>query len=118
MDWNEILFEPRHLGVPSGVSKMISEPMSYLAQTVHLSYTKTNNISKWTKNELSYEPRHQGVPSGGSKMISKAMVHFAQTVPLSCTKTNTVSKRTETGFHLSLVTKDYNPVHPNQFLRL
>jgi hypothetical protein len=41
--------EPHHLGVPSGVSKMIYEPKVYWAQTVHLSCTKTNTVSKWTK---------------------------------------------------------------------
>jgi hypothetical protein len=43
---NEIPHDPRHLGVPSGVSKMISEPMVRLAQTMHLSCTNTNTISK------------------------------------------------------------------------
>jgi hypothetical protein len=43
------------------------------------------------------------------------MVHMAQTVHLSCTKTNTVSKRTETSFHLSLITQEYLPVHLNNF---
>jgi hypothetical protein len=37
------------LGVPSGVSKMISVPMVHLAQTIHLSCTDTNTISKWSK---------------------------------------------------------------------
>jgi hypothetical protein len=45
-------------------------------------------------------------------MSSEAMIHLAQTVRLSCTETNTVSKRTETSFHLTLVTKEYHPVHP------
>jgi hypothetical protein len=51
-------------------------------------------------------------------MIYEAMVHLAQTVHLSCTKTDTVSKWTETGFHLSLVTQEYHPVHLKQFLSL
>jgi hypothetical protein len=46
------------------------------------------------------------------------MVHLAQTMQLSCTETNTVSKRTEMSFHLSLVTQEYHPVHPKQFLSL
>ena len=46
MDQNELSLEPRHLGVPSGVSEMISEPMVRLAQTVHLSCTDTNTVSK------------------------------------------------------------------------
>jgi hypothetical protein len=56
------------------------------------------------QNELPFEPRHLGVPSGESKTISEAMVYLAQSVHLSCTETNIVSKRTETSFHLSLVT--------------
>jgi hypothetical protein len=52
MDWNEIPFEPRHLGVPSDASKMISEAMVYLWQTVHLSCTETNTVSKHT--EMSF----------------------------------------------------------------
>jgi hypothetical protein len=51
-------------------------------------------------------------------MISKPMVHLAQTVHLSCIETNTVSKWIETSFHLSLVTQEYHPVHPKQFLSL
>jgi hypothetical protein len=70
------------------------------------------------RNELLFEPRHLGVPSGASKTISEAMVHLAQTVHLSCTETNTVSKRTETSFHLSLVTHKYLQVHLKQFLSL
>jgi gamma-glutamylcysteine synthetase len=35
--------------VPSGASKMISKPTVCLAQTMHLSCTDTNTISKWTK---------------------------------------------------------------------
>ena len=48
MDPNNLPLEPRHLGVPSGVSKTISKPMVCLAQTVHLS----NTVSKWTKMRL------------------------------------------------------------------
>jgi hypothetical protein len=46
MDRNKILHDPRHLGVPSGVSKIIYEAMLRLVQTVDLSCTETNNISK------------------------------------------------------------------------
>ena len=42
MERREIPQDPRHLGVPSGASKMISEPIVRLAQTVHLSCTDTN----------------------------------------------------------------------------
>jgi hypothetical protein len=43
---NEILHDPRHLGVLSGRSKMISELMVRSAQTVHLSRIKISNVSK------------------------------------------------------------------------
>jgi hypothetical protein len=36
-DWNKPPLEPCHLGVPSVVSKTISEPMVHLVQTMHLS---------------------------------------------------------------------------------
>jgi hypothetical protein len=49
MNWIKHQHEPRHLGVPSDVSKMISEPTVCLAQTVHLSCTDTNTFTKWTK---------------------------------------------------------------------
>jgi hypothetical protein len=56
MDQNEIAHDPRHLAVPLGVSKMISEPMEHSAQTVHLSCTNTNNVSKWT--EMRFHMTH------------------------------------------------------------
>jgi hypothetical protein len=46
------------------------------------------------------------------------MVRLVQTANLSCTETNTVSKRTKMSFHLSLVTQEYHPLHPKQFLSL
>jgi hypothetical protein len=47
-DRNELPLEPRHLGVPSGVSKMIFELIVCLAQCFQLSYTNTKTVSKWT----------------------------------------------------------------------
>jgi hypothetical protein len=38
--------DPRHLGVPSGASKMIYEPVVRLTQTEHLSCTDANIVSK------------------------------------------------------------------------
>jgi hypothetical protein len=40
---------PRHLGVPSSASKMISMPMVCSVQTMHLPCTNINTVSKWTK---------------------------------------------------------------------
>jgi hypothetical protein len=104
MDWNEISQDPRHLGVPPGVSKMIYKLMVCLAQIMHLSCTDTNTVSKRTENEIPLEPRHLGVQLGGAKTISEPIVHSGQTVHPSCTDTNTVSKSTKMGFHKSHVT--------------
>jgi hypothetical protein len=49
MDQNELSLDPSHLGVPSGVSKMISEPIACSAQTVHQPCLEINTISKRTK---------------------------------------------------------------------
>jgi hypothetical protein len=70
----KVSLEPLLLGVPSGASKMISELMVHLVQTVHLSRVKISTIPKRT--ELSLEPRHLAVPSGASKMISELMVRL------------------------------------------
>jgi hypothetical protein len=42
--------DPRHLGVPSGASKTIYEPMVCSVQTVHLSCVKIRTISKRTEH--------------------------------------------------------------------
>jgi hypothetical protein len=52
MDQNELPLEPRDLGVQSGASKTIYEPMVRLVQTVHLSCTDTNAVSKRTKTRF------------------------------------------------------------------
>jgi hypothetical protein len=52
LDQNKIPHDPRHLGVPSGASKMISEAGERLAQTVHLSCVKICSISKWTESSI------------------------------------------------------------------
>jgi hypothetical protein len=48
-DQNEHPLQPCHLDVPSGASKTISVPMVRLAQTVHLSCTENNTVSKWAE---------------------------------------------------------------------
>jgi hypothetical protein len=59
--WNEssFLVDPHHLGVPSGASKSIYEPMARLAQTVHRSCTDTNTVSKRTETRfhITHSPR-------------------------------------------------------------
>jgi hypothetical protein len=52
MDQNVLPLEPRHLEVSSGASKMISEPVVRLAQSMHLSCTDTNTVSKPTETRF------------------------------------------------------------------
>ena len=65
---------------------MISEPMVRLAQTVDLSCTDTNTVSK--EKEVR---SHMG--SGASKTISEPTVRSTQTVHLSCFKISTMSEK-------------------------
>ena len=51
MDWNELPLETHRLGLRSGASKRISEPMVRLAPTMHLYCTDTNS-SKQTKTRF------------------------------------------------------------------
>jgi hypothetical protein len=55
-DRNELPFDPRHLGVPSFVPKMISKPVACSSQSVHLSCIEINTVSKWT--ETSFHVTH------------------------------------------------------------
>jgi hypothetical protein len=76
---NEHPLEPRHLGVPSCVSRTISEPMVHSAQTMHLSCTDTKTISKWT--ETRFHMTHVVTPQVFSCIIalhyrSISMHHF------------------------------------------
>jgi hypothetical protein len=73
MDRNELPFELRHLGVPSGASKMISKHVVRLVETMHLSCTETNSIQT-DQNEILNDPRHLEVLSGASKMTSEPIV--------------------------------------------
>jgi hypothetical protein len=102
--------DPRHLGVPSGTSKMIYQPMVHLTQTEHLSCTDANTVSKIDQNKIPHDPPHLGVPSGASNTIFEPTVCSTQTVHQSCIKSSTISKRTKLSFHLSLVTKESHRV--------
>jgi hypothetical protein len=51
-NWMKHPLELRHLGVFSSASEIISEPTVSLAQTLNLSYTDTNTISKWIKTRF------------------------------------------------------------------
>ena len=54
--WGELSLEPRHLGVPSGASKAISEQMVRLAQNVLLSCTDPYTVSK--QKEVRFHMTH------------------------------------------------------------
>jgi hypothetical protein len=82
MDRNELPLDPHHIRVPLG-SKMISEPIVHMAQTMHVSCVKINTISKQTENELPLDPRHLGVPSGAPQNDIRAYCTFgANHVPI------------------------------------
>jgi hypothetical protein len=84
-DRTELPLEPRHLGVPSSASKMISMPMVRSLQTLHLSCTDTNTVSKWTKTR--FHTTH--ITYEFHRVRPKLFMH------LSCVKISTISKRTE-----------------------
>jgi hypothetical protein len=69
MDQNELPLDPCHLGVPSGVPKMISMAVANSAQTVHLSRAETNTIQTG-QNKFPLDIYYIGVPSGVPKAIS------------------------------------------------
>jgi hypothetical protein len=104
-DRNEILHDPGHPGVVSGVSKAIFEPVVRSTQTEHLPCIKNSTNSKRTKTNIHFSLVNLEVPSGAFKIISEPTVRLAQTVQLSYTDTNTVSKRTKMRFHMT-------PHHP------
>jgi hypothetical protein len=103
MDRNEFLLDPRHLGAQSGAAKMISEPVVRSAQTVHLSCTETNTISKQTETSfhLTYITcvYHQVCPNHfharGTFGANRAHVF---------PENKTISKRIKMSFHLIHVT--------------
>jgi hypothetical protein len=66
---------PRHLGVPSGVSKITFEPLECLVQTLH----RNLQCLQTDQNEIPHDPRHLGVTSGPFKMISELVARSAQT---------------------------------------
>jgi hypothetical protein len=52
MDRYEHPLDPHHIGVPSGGSKMISDPMVCSVQTMHLSCADINTIPTQTKTSF------------------------------------------------------------------
>jgi hypothetical protein len=117
MDQHEIPHDPRHLGVPSGASKTISEDVVRLAKPcTYLASRLALYRMNWIKHPL--ELHHLGVLSSASKTISKPTVCLAQTMHLSLTDTNTISKWTKTRYHMTHTTLEFHWVCLKQFLRL
>jgi hypothetical protein len=96
--------DPRHLGVPSGVSKTIYEPMVRLTQNRAPILHRRWHCLKADGNEIPHDSRHLEVPSWASNTIYEPMVRSTQTMHQYCIKSSTISKRTEPSFHLRLVT--------------
>jgi hypothetical protein len=62
------------------------------------------NCLQTDRNEILHDPCHIGDPPVASKTIFEPKVCSAKTMHISCVKISTISKRTESSFHLSLVT--------------
>jgi hypothetical protein len=97
MDPNGIPHDPRHLGVPSGASKMISEPVVHLAQTIHLSCVKISTISKRTKSSfhlsLVTQECHRACPKWFLRLCyhwHKLCTYLAPTLTLSQNRPNKI----------------------------
>jgi hypothetical protein len=52
MSWIKHIHDPHNLGATSNAFKMIYVPTICLEQTVNLSWTDTNTVSKWTKTRF------------------------------------------------------------------
>jgi hypothetical protein len=87
MDRNEFTLDPRHVGVPSVVPKMISKPMVVRFKP-SLSCMEFNTISKQTK--MSFHLIH--ITIGCAQSYARTYGHSAQTINLSCVEINNVSK--------------------------
>jgi hypothetical protein len=126
MDKNKILDDPCHLWVPTGASKMISDPMVYLVQTMHLSGARVRPkqfLSLWyvrrkpcsylaptlttSPNRLKWDSTWSTSPRNSIGCVQnyfEPLVRSTQTMHLSCIKISTISKWTKRSFQLSLVT--------------
>jgi hypothetical protein len=91
MDQNDIPHDTRHLGVPSGASKMIlslwyvwRKQCTYIASTLI-------HCPNWPKRDSTWpsSPRSSIRYIHASKMIYEPMVRLTQMVHLSCTHSDT-----------------------------
>ena len=92
-----------NLGVPSGASKTISEPMVRFGKIVQLSYINTNTVSKRTEGDSTW-PTSPRSSIGCVQNDFRAYGSSVETMHQSCIKISTISKWTKTSFQLSIVT--------------
>jgi hypothetical protein len=78
MDRSKLPLKPCHVGVPSGVSKMIYQPMVHSVQTKHVSCDKINTISKRTETGFLLTHVTKGVPSSAPKTFSEPISRSVQ----------------------------------------
>jgi hypothetical protein len=90
---------------------MISEPMVCLAQTMHLSCADTNTVSKW-KEVRFHMPKSPRSSIGCVQNDFRAYGTFDANRATILRQDHTISVRTETSFHLSLITQWYHQVYP------
>jgi hypothetical protein len=136
-DRTELLVEPRHLGVPSSASKTISMPMICSLETVHLSCTDTNIVSKRTKMRfhttyVTYEfhrvrpklfmslwyVQYKPCTYLASRLAVSPMDRTELHQTFISTDANNVSKQIETRFHMTHITKEFHRVPQIMFLSL
>jgi hypothetical protein len=102
-DQSELPLDPRHLGLPLGAPKMISEPIACLAQMGYLSCVEISTISKETKRaSICHTSPRSSI--GSAQKDFRAYSTFSATVHLSCMLINTISKQTKVIFHLTHIT--------------
>jgi hypothetical protein len=111
--WTEHSLGPRHLEVPSGVSNTISEPTVRLAQTVHLSCTDTNTISK--QKEVRFHMIH--ITKKYHRVHPKRFpsLWYVRHKPRTYLASRLALSSNRPSFHLSLVTDQYSRVGPKWF---
>ena len=117
-DRTKIPLEPLHQGVPSCASKIVSQPMVHQAQTVYLSCTETNTISKET--EVRFYMTHviqefywvlPNIFRSIWYVPCNSCTYLASRLALSPNKS-------KLSFHLSPFAQEYHRVHPKWFLSL
>jgi hypothetical protein len=133
--WTELSLESRHLGVPSAVSKTISETLLfwrklciYLAPTLTLPLNRKKWYSTWPMSPRSSIGCVQNdFDAYGTFDVNRAPILClqddfwacgTQTMRLSCTDRNTTSKRKEERFHKTHVTQELHRVRPKWFSSL